>query len=163
MVGIPANFSAYTYEILWKSATIKAEVFDPTVTSSSPAITQRFNDIAQYISDAEKLLVAVAAFATVGLGGLWVAFRKVYSQLRGVEAQVSPIGHEITDRVDDTLSSRVDIIAATLDSEKLARDRQHDDNSGRLDRIESHMDQLQEDMGGMRKVLDRILAKLANI
>lgn len=139
-------------------------MFDPTITSAAPqTVAQRFAEIAQYISDAEKLLVAVAAFATVGLGGLWVAFRKVYSQLRGVERQVEPIGHEITDRVADTLSSRVDIIAATLDSEKLARDQQHEDNSGRLDRIESHMDKLQEDLGGMRRVLDRILAKLANI
>jgi hypothetical protein len=129
----------------------------------APNVAQRFNDIAQWISDAEKVLVAIAAFASIGLGGLWVAFRKVYSQLRGVEQQVEPVRHEITDRQDDTLSSRVDTITATLDAEKIARDQQHEDNTGRLDRIERRMDQLGDDVVGMRKVLDRILSKLANI
>lgn len=139
-------------------------MFDPTITTAAPqTVAERFADVARWIGDAEKMLVAVAAFATVGLGGVWVAFRKVYSQIRGVEQQVEPVAHEITDRIDDTLSSRVDTIAATLEAEKAARDQQHEDNSGRLDRIENHMDQLQEDLGGMRRVLDRILAKLANI
>jgi hypothetical protein len=147
-------------------------VLDPTATStaSSPAITQRINDISQYIGGAEKLFTAVAAFMTVGLGGLWIAFRKVYSQMRGIkstvggiEVQVEPVHHEITDRVDDTLSSRVDTISAAINAEKIARDRQHQDNSDRLDRIEDRMDHLQETIGDIRKVVDRILAKLANI
>lgn len=153
---------------MWKSATIKAEVFDPTV-PTSPAITQRINDISQYIGDAEKLFTAVAAFMTVGLGGLWIAFRKVYSQMRGIKSTVGGIEHavepvrEITEQADDTLSSRVDTISAVINAEKAARDQQHQDNTNRLDRIESSMDNLRDDVVGMRKVLDRILSKLANI
>lgn len=134
-----------------------------TAAQHAQIAAQRVAAMAQWISDAEKVLVALAAFASVGIGGLWVAFRKVYSQIRGVERQVEPVRHEITDRQDDTLSSRVDTITATLETEKVSRDQQHQDNSGRLDRIERRMDQLSEDMGGMRKVLDRILSKLAQI
>lgn len=139
-------------------------MFDPASThTGTQTVAQRFNEIAQWISDAEKLLGALAAFATIGVGGLWVAFRKVYSQIRGVERKVEPVRHEIEDRSEDTLSSRVDTIAATLDAEKAARDQQHEDNTGRLDRIENRIDLLQEDLGGIRKVMDRILAKLAQI
>ncbi len=148
-------------------------MLDPTAitsASSPPVVAQRINEISQYIGDAEKLFTTVAAFITVGVGGMWIALRKVFSQIRGIqgtvggiETAVEPVRHEITDRADDTLSSRVDIISATLEAEKQARDEQHQDNTGRLDRIESTMDRLQEDVAGIRRVLDRILSKMAQI
>jgi hypothetical protein len=123
----------------------------------------RVNHYIAVLDQSQKILLALSAFITAGLGGLAIAGRKVYRQLRGVEEKVEPVSREITDRGSDTLVTRVDTISERIEHIDMERVQQHQDNSARLDRIEGRMDQMQEDIGGIRRVLDKILVKLAGL
>ena len=123
----------------------------------------KLDDYIAMIDNGQKILAALATFVTVGLGSLVIGVRKLLQQNKSAEQKMEPVRREITERGNDTLSNRVDTIVTRIDVLDTERQRQHEDNSERLGRIEDRMDHMEENIGEIRKVMNKIMSKLSGL
>ena len=137
---------------------------------SSQDLAKRLDEITTIFEGAQKAFVVLTSFLTVGIGGLFLAFRGVMAQIRSVEKRVDPavtetheIRHEVSDGGEDTLRQRIEQIAAAMESEQKLREEQHTGNSERLDSIAADVTSTKEDIQTMRTLLMKLLGKAAGL
>jgi len=92
----------------------------PLLAAVVHSTADRLNNITQLIEMAQKLAVALTVLVGTGFGGLAIAMRTTWKQVKRVERKVEP----------------VQVIARQAQAETTQRDVEHESNTLRLDNIE---------------------------
>lgn len=134
-------------------------------------LSQRIDQLSEFIANGEKLLVVLTTFIVTGVGGIALAWSKVRQQIKGVEDKVEPVKREVTQAGDpdshtlstQTLREKVEEILVDINADKGVRGIQHAMNTSNLRDNTDQIKEVNERLGAVETTISEVKANVKGV